>query len=346
MPAPRLLLLAVDDLRGASTRYRVAAHEAALRAAGYRTELRTPRRGPVRVVSRFMDLVADARLGAEERLLFIHRKLYPPIFARRLRRRGRLIFLDFDDAIDLPPPGAVVSARKLARYGRNFRATVAIADHVICGNRELATRVSHPRVHILPTPVDTERFRPGAVARGDGRTLGWVGHSDNLRYLEALAPALREVARIEPLVRLIVVCDRAPEIAGLRVEYRPWTLESELSCFGGIDIGLMPLDDTPWTRSKCAFKALQYMALGLPTIASPVGMNRDVIEDGVSGRLAADGAEWATSIRQMLADPVLAGRIGQAGRAAVVERYSLSTISGHLLAILGEATEARVASGL
>jgi glycosyltransferase involved in cell wall biosynthesis len=187
---------------------------------------------------------------------------------------------------------------------------------------------------VLPTAIDTKRFHPAAVRPSQGPVLGWVGHSDNLRYLEGLAGPLREVARRHPGLRIIVVADRPCTLPGLDVEFRPWSLSSEISCFDGIRVGLMPLADDPWTRSKCAFKAIQYMALGIPTIASPVGMNRDVIRDGESGFLPEDDAAWVRVIDALLTDEALTLRIGLGGRRVVERGYALEQVSRALVTLL------------
>jgi glycosyltransferase involved in cell wall biosynthesis len=334
---PRLRIVTVGDARVASVRHRVLAHVPALEAAGFAVSV-VPRWGGAGRLGRLADLTRDAVTAARSDLLLVHRKTYPPPFARALaRRRGPYVF-DFDDAIDLPPPGR--PARWTPRYRRNFEATVAPAQLVLCGNAELARRVAHARTALLPTPIDTARFRPDAVAAPDGPTLGWVGHSDNLPYLAALGGPLRELGRRHPALRLVLVADRPLEIPGVRVEFRRWRLDEEVACFGGIAIGLMPLDDTPWARAKCAFKALQYMALGIPTVASPVGMNREVVSDGRDGLLAADDAGWVRALDALLSDAALRRRIGEAGRRTVEERYSLTRVSARLCELLREVVRA------
>jgi glycosyltransferase involved in cell wall biosynthesis len=144
---------------------------------------------------------------------------------------------------------------------------------------------------------------------------------------------------------LIVVADRPPSLPGIDVEFRRWTLESDLSCFGGIAVGLMPLADSPWTRGKCAFKAIQYMALGIPTVASPVGMNREVIEDGVSGFLPADDRGWVESLGLLFSRPERAAEIGAAGRRVIEEQYALPLISARLISSLRQVLARRRTPG-
>jgi len=336
---PRLLMLPISDSRGASTRYRVLQHVEHLEAAGFATRVRYPlglgRGGAGRVVCRVADMLRDVYATGDASLLFVQRKTYVPGLAGRLRRQGRPVVFDMDDALDLPPPSATASPANVRRYRANFEATVRVADRVLCGNRFLASRLPHERYEILPTPIDTERFAPGAVAPGNGRTAGWVGYSDNLPYLEALAEPLREIARRHPGFRVVVVADRPAVLPGVPTEFRRWRLEDEVRCFGGIDVGLMPLEDSPWARGKCAFKAIQYMALGIPAIASPVGMNVEVIRDGENGLLAAAPGSWVEALDGVLRDRERGASLGAAGRRTIERDYALSVVSKRLVEILG-----------
>jgi len=331
----RITLLPVDDERGASTRYRVLAYLPFLARAGYETDVRFPQGN--RAVSgarrlwRAQDLVQDLLQPVREDLLLVHRKTYPAMFARLLRRKARPLVFDMDDALDLPPPSRAAGEAERRRYRANFDATVRQADLVLCGNRELASRLPHDRYALLPTPLDTDRFAPHAVAPRRGKVLGWVGHADNLAYLERLADPLRELARRHPGLRIIVVADRPPALEGLDVEFRRWSLESEVDCFSGISIGLMPLEDTAWARGKCAFKAIQYMALGCPAVVSPVGMNREVVRHGENGFLADADEEWIEALDRLLSDPELTARMGDRARRDVVRDYSLKVVARQLL---------------
>lgn len=331
----RTLLRCVGDERGASTRYRVLAHRAALEASGFRTRLRfstaTTRGG------RLLELAQDLWPARRPQLLLIHRKTYPVRWAARLARTADCRVFDMDDAIDLPPPGRALDERELRRYRRRFESTVNACDLVLCGNRHLEGRVPHRRTAILPTPIDTVRFHPSRVRPGWGSVLGWVGHSDNLPYLERLVPALSKLARRHPRMRLIVVADRAPRLEGVPLEFRRWTLESEVAAFDEMSIGLMPLDDSEWARGKCSFKALQYMALGLPSVVSPVGMNAEVVQHGVNGYHALDQGEWYEALDRLLGDAEQARTLGRAGRERVVRDYSLSETSARLVGLLREA---------
>jgi glycosyltransferase involved in cell wall biosynthesis len=333
----RMVVKVVGDEHVASTRFRVLAHLDALRSAGFDVELElqsVPRFPLLRAPLRLRELVRDTTNRSDADLLFLHRRTYPPPFARRLAGLGFPVVFDVDDALYLPPPSAPQTRANLARYRRNFEATANAADLVLCGSFEAAREVPHRRVEILPTPIDCRLFRPDAVVAAKMPTIGWVGHSDNLPYLEALSDPLRELARRHPDLRLVVVADRPPHMEGLPVEFRKWTLAEEVSCFSDVTIGLMPLDDTPWARAKCAFKLLQYMALGIPAVASPVGMNSEVVQDGVNGLLARGPEEWLAAIDRLLGDPDLCRRLAGEGRRTVEQHYSLEVVSSRLVTLL------------
>jgi glycosyltransferase involved in cell wall biosynthesis len=137
-------------------------------------------------------------------------------------------------------------------------------------------------------------------------------------------------------MRLIVVADRPPSIEGVPLEFRRWTLEREVAAFDEMSVGLMPLDDSQWARGKCAFKALQYMALALPAVVSPVGMNAEVIEDGRHGYHALDQDAWFEALDRLLSDVAHARALGAAGRRRVERDYSVSVTSKRLVSLLRE----------
>ena len=211
-------------------------------------------------------------------LVYLERELLVPS-APRLERRAlawakRSIF-DFDDAIYLRHPEAIAEICR--------RAT-----HVVVGNATLAAwaRQHTDRVSVVPTAVDTDRWRPGTR---DGRTVVWTGSADNLKHLEAIRPRIRAPLR--------VVCDRRPSFD---CEFVPWSPASEVEALRTASVGIMPLADSEWTRGKCGFKLLQYMACGLPCVASPVGVNAEILgdtgvatedwESGIARAMALDGA--------------------------------------------------------
>ena len=161
--------------------------------------------------------------------------------------------------------------------------------------------------------ADAGRFR-------DPVRIGWIGSSVNLHELDVIAPALREISRTRRVV-LVVISDEAVSVDGVVVENVPWSLDSQADRVADLDIGIMPLADSPWSRGKCSYKLLQYMAAGLPAVASPVGMNVEVVEDGRSGLFATETRGWVGALERLMDDPALAGAVGREGRKVVESRF-------------------------
>jgi glycosyltransferase involved in cell wall biosynthesis len=266
---------------------------------------------------------------------WIQKKLLPRRQVRALARGGRLVF-DFDDAIWTTEKGQrsfFVRWRTEARLRSVLRHSAA----VLAGNEYLAAyaRRHNPRVAVVPTVLDTERYPARQHGPCDVLTLGWIGHSVNFPYLAALGPVLRSFAAQCP-ARLLVVADRDFALEGVEVVNRRWSEASEVADLLDMDVGLMPLVDDEWTRGKCGFKAVQYMAAGVPPVASPVGMNRDLVSHGQDGFLAAADADWLEALRQLHADAGLRERMGRAAREKVQQRYSLAATGPAIARIFRE----------
>lgn len=236
-------------------------------------------------------------------------------------------------------------------------------------------------VIVFPTVVDTERFRPPERVVGDGGgggqvvervrggeaeelgvrpvgparavgrvpVVGWVGTHTTLPYLTNLYPVLEEVGR-RLRFRLFVVANRCPPApGGVEMEFAAWRKEEEVSYFHAMDVGLYPLVEDAWAVGKCGLKAIQYLACGVPCVASPVGVLPEMVRAGETGLLARTAGEWVDALERLLADGELRARMGAAGRALVVERYSVQAVVGTLVGVLkgvGSRRRALQAQGL
>ena len=272
-------------------------------------------------------------------VIFIQRVLLPFPAPQLLKRRRRKVIFDFDDAVfTTEAPEESWPARMQAWYHRRaLPPMLRSACHAVVENgytRAYAERFC-PLVSIITGPIDTERYRPPAVRRSRRKVvLGWIGSATTERYLELIRGALTEVGRRHPDVRLRLIGARAFAVDGLPVERRAWSLETEVADLQEIDIGLMPLPDDPWTRGKGGYKLLQYLAMGIPVVASPVGINREIVEEGVNGFLATCDTEWTARLETLIADPDLRRRMGEAGRQKMERSYSLRRSSRRLRQIL------------
>lgn len=235
----------------------------------------------------------------------------------RFRKIARRIVLDVDDAIFL-------------RFREKTETLVRMADLVIAGNPQIKEVLApwNDRCVIIPTGVRLASFpeKDRLVSDSDVPILGWMGTRSNLAYFEVVAEALRNLSsRVDFELRLIV-SDLEPlesiDLTGVRIHHIVWQGDSEVDDLRKIDIGIMPLfSDREWDRYKCPTKMIQYMAVGIPGVASPVGFTADVVEHGVSGYLAASTEEWEQTLERLIREPDLRKTIGQAGRDLVSKKY-------------------------
>lgn len=292
------------------------------------------------------DYVRRARTLATLRgydLLWIEKELFPgaPALAERLLSTlGVPYVVDYDDATFHRYDR---SSNPLLRHlwPRKIDAVMHGAALVIAGNRYLAERARAAgarRVEILPTVVDPAGYPVRSRLAGEPFTVGWMGTPVTQRYLTSIATALAGVVAEGGRVRL-VGADRLPE--GLPVgsaELRPWAEATEAADILAFDVGIMPLDDTEWERGKCGYKLLQYMAAGRPVVASPVGVNPEIVEPGVTGFLAGTPDEWRSAFTRLRDDPTLRTRMGEAGRRRLEAAYSLDLAEPRLRALLKTAS--------
>lgn len=338
----KVLMLSRYGRTGASSRLRMLQYRDALADAGLETEF-----------SPFFDDEYLARLYGSQRTGHSIRKAYvdrmrrlagvtsgvtviwlekealpwfPWPFERAMMPKGIPVVTDFDDAIfhryDLHGSAAV---RRV--LGHKIDHVMAASDLVTAGNAYLADRARAAgarRVEVVPTVVDTDTYvvRPAhrdvAVPR-----IGWIGTPSTwTEYMAPMMPLLKEIAARQG-ARISAVGAGAAAADHPVLDKAGWSEEAEVASILDMDIGLMPLTDTPWARGKCGYKLLQYMACGLPVVASPVGVNAEIVEDGVTGLLATTPAEWRDALTALLRDADLRRRMGDAGRRRVERQYSL-----------------------
>jgi len=267
-------------------------------------------------------------LAARYDVVLVNREL--PVGGELLLRRNARVIFDFDDALHLG-----LMPDHVAFMCRRAACTVV-------GNETLAAEaVTHSsRVRVVPTLVDTDSYtvkNPNAFGRVV--RVAWLGSDLSIR--ETLLPHLDVLARIQAITpfRLVVISRPRPPIAHPTLDWTfvEWSPEVERRVSQYADIGIMPLQDTPYQRAKCGLKLLEYMAAGLPTIASPVGVNADILQRSGAGRAALTHDEWANALAELCDDPGLRARLGARGRSFCVEHYSIASWLPTWLAILEEA---------
>lgn len=262
--------------------------------------------------------------------------LAPSLALERAAAMNRRLIYDVDDAIWLTgrqAGGHPLSALKGA--GRKVRWLAERAEHVIAGNEILAEHLAtyNESVTVVPSLVDPSAYALRRHEQAEEVTLGWIGSATTAPYLGGIATVLERFSKQSPRpVRLVVVGGSAPRVAGARVEERAWSPEAEREALAEMDIGLMPLDDTPWTRGKCAYKALQYMASGIPPIVDDIGISADTVSG--AGYVAPGAEQWLEALHALADDPGLRARLGEVGRRRIEDDFSFGRWLPTLAAIL------------
>jgi glycosyltransferase involved in cell wall biosynthesis len=274
-------------------------------------------------------------------LLWIEKELFPwlPTHADNLLLRpGIPTVIDYDDAVfHRYDQHANPVVRVL--LGRKIDAIMHHATTVVVGNDYLADRARQAgakRIEHLPSVVDINRYIVKKKTDEQIR-IGWIGSPVTAPYLGLIREALEEVTR-QTGARLVLsgVGDQDP-LPGLEKEILPWSEQSEVAHIQSFDVGIMPLPDGPFERGKCGYKLIQYMACGLPVVASPVGMNKLIVEQGKTGFQTSSNADWLKALLMLSKEPKLRHAMGQLGRKAVESEYSLQVTAPRLLKIFQEA---------
>ncbi len=229
------------------------------------------------------------------------------------------LVLDVDDGIFL-------------RYPEKYQAITQLCDHILCGNPRIEeyTRAFNPSTTILPTCIDERRYVPRPQNSASTKPIvGWIGTGPNVRLLAICAPALRSLADSIRFRLEIIASPDAPlselNLSGVDVQLIPWSETTEISHLHRFDLGIMPLpSNDPWMEFKCAAKLLQYLAVGIPAIATPIGVNEDILRHKV-GFAASTQEEWAQALRALLDDASLRRTLGENGRKLVEQQYTLAS---------------------
>ena len=285
-------------------------------------------------------------------LVWIEKEALPwwPQWLELALLRGVPYVLDYDDAIfHNYDQHANAWVRRI--FGRRLDGLMAQAALVVGGNSYLAQRARDagaPWVEVVPTVIDLARYpypqpvsstMPPSLPTADGLPrIVWIGSPSTVQYLQLIREPLQALAARHPFV-LRVIGGGAVDLPGVQVEVVAWIEAAEVENISACQVGVMPLLDSLWERGKCGYKLIQYMACGLPVVASPVGVNRQVVEHGLNGFLAETPEEWEQALRALLADPDLRQRMGQAGRQKVERQYCLQVTGPRLSQLLVEAAK-------
>jgi glycosyltransferase involved in cell wall biosynthesis len=284
--------------------------------------------------------VKDSFGRTQHDLTYVYREAAPlaPVWLERFLLRGQRVVLDFDDALYLPDASPANAWAARLKSARKTEALCRLSTHVIVGNETLAGFArEHARlVTVVPSTVEAGRYalRPRPVNRRP--IVGWTGSPTTVAHLRTLEPALRRLReRVDYELR--VIGGGVVQMPGVDVVCVPWRSETEADDLRPLDVGVMPLPDDEWSRGKCGMKAIQYMALGIPPVVSPIGFNATLVEHESTGLHARTDDQWVEQIARLLANPELRAQLGSAGRAVVLERYTAEAQAARVAQIFREA---------
>lgn len=274
--------------------------------------------------------------------VFIHREAAPfgpPVFEWIIAKifRKKIIY-DFDDAIWLTDKTNESKIEKLIRWRSKISSICRWSYKISCGNAYLCdfARQYNPNVVYNPTTIDTINLHNPDTTRietNEKIIIGWTGSHSTLKYLQQLSPVLKALEQKYPEVEFLVIANQPPLLHLTRMRFIPWNKETEAEDLARMDIGTMPLPHDEWTKGKCGFKALQYMAMNIPAVASDVGVNASIIKHGETGYLATTSEEWHAALETLIKDSALRKKIGEAGREKVIADYSVLSNTSNFLSL-------------
>jgi glycosyltransferase involved in cell wall biosynthesis len=268
------------------------------------------------------------RLPAD--IVFIYREaalIGPAILERVAARKGVPVIFDIDDPVFLPYKSPANSWASLLKLSTKTHTLFRLSSQVIAINNLIGdyARQYNPNVTVIPNCIDTRRYvpRPDINDSGNGRPpkLVWIGSQSTMQNLLEIADPLRRIQNDYEAPVLVIGSGKA-DLGLTQIEARQWSAETEISDLQEGDIGLLPVNDLPWNNWKFFFKAIQYMAIGIPVVARRMGSNSEIIEDGVNGFLVETDGQWYEKLGLLIRDPGLRRRMGAAARRTIEDRFS------------------------
>lgn len=275
--------------------------------------------------------------------IFIHREatpIGPPIFEWILVRiLHKQIIYDFDDAIWHTDKIGESARLKKLKWRQKVKTICGFSYKISCGNEYLRSFALQYNVNAIynPTTIDSQNkhnptlYSPKSIT--EQLVIGWTGSHSTLKYLITVESVLQKLENRFPFIHFLVIADQPPALQLKRLSFIKWNPQTEITDLLNMDIGIMPLPDDEWTKGKCGFKALQYMALEIPAVVSPVGVNTTIISHGTEGFLCRSNEEWFNFLEKLISDRNLRLELGKNGRNKVIEHYSISSNASNFLSL-------------
>jgi len=314
----------VQGMHVAASRYRVLQYLPFFRTAGIGAEVfEFPQR-----MAGWSSLWEFLKKGD---VIFVQRKRLPRTVLLFLKRLKKKILYDFDDAVMFK--NSLSKNPYSLRRTLSFKRMLHYTDLVVAGNEFLKKEAEkyHGRVKVLPTPIDAERYQKKEYNKSDTVNMGWIGDHGSIHYMESYKDVWETIGRKYANVILTIICDTFIDTKHITLRRIPWSYEREIDDLMSLDIGLMPLFDDLWSKGKCGFKIIQYLGVGVPVVCTPVGINRDVVQDGVHGLWANTKDEWIEKLSTLIENGSLREKMGKEGRRKILDEYSVQVCAPKLI---------------
>jgi len=261
---------------------------------------------------------------------------FPAIFEWLLRFRGCKLVIDYDDAIFHRYDVHRLFIVRLL-FKNKIHSVMRSANIVVVGNKYLANyaySAGSKHVELIPTVVDLSRY---SVIKSEFQSnvfnIGWIGSPSTTKYLNSIAPALVHMCKNDNVIVTLIGAESI-EMPGVSLRIIPWSEETEIACLSSFDVGIMPLPDEPWANGKCGFKLIQYMASGLPVIASSIGVNKEIVDHGVNGFLSDSNEQWIEAFEKLYENIDMRVKMGQVGRKLIESKYCTNVTGGKITQLL------------
>ncbi|GAB2531059.1 glycosyltransferase family 4 protein [Rufibacter soli] len=271
--------------------------------------------------------------------IFIHREatpIGPPFFEWIVTKvLGKKVIYDFDDAIWVPNTSESNKVVAGIKWHHKVGDICKWAYKVSCGNSYLQSYALqyNPNAIVNPTTIDTVHLHNQIKDQQTSDVvIGWTGTHSTMKYLDPVIPVLRKLEE-QYAFTFKVISNQPPQYDLKSLVFTPWQKETEIQDLLAFNVGLMPLEDDQWAKGKCAFKALQYMSLGIPAVVSPVGMNTEVVDDGLNGYICQTSNDWYNKLESVIQDAGLRQEMGSQARRKIETNYAVVANLGNFLGL-------------
>lgn len=286
-------------------------------------------------ISRVIDFVEITRYD----VVFIHREAYPvggAILETLISILNKTIVFDFDDAIFLPASSSYNIFIEKFKNPNKVRSIVKMSAHVIAGNNYLKdfARRYNKSVSVIPTSIDTDKYKPFAKEESEVVTIAWIGSATTIGFLNILGNVFRCLSEKYANLQFKIIGGIFTVHGLSNIVSKEWDLSEEINDLQSFDIGIMPMPDNEWSWGKCGFKLILYMSIGIPCVCFSSGVNREIITDGVNGFLVNTEEQWIEKLSLLITRPDLRKRMGLSGRKIAEERYSVRANALKFLEVL------------